>query len=261
MSSDRVALMSRILLLSLPIAVFGYPVTEVKSLAKFKQEYNSNFNDVHTGATPSSDVLAMNNRIRGSTEPTDADQKKLWAWYSEVDGTAKAAAKTFLEKVEKDNLIHEQLLTNFNTQLNTALVQGTGPGKVAVDAKNFAAIFGTVAPTATGDILTAAVTAYGQVQKMGTANLAKAKALAEARLFGSWQKRFKEVNGQFTGASGFKHIVQCMKLTFESTATAPTDDSNAGASGWAVYSRVSAATKAKLRAAIVEQMTASTSAL
>merc|ERR1712113_373011 len=99
----------------------------------------------------------------------------MGAWYSEVSGSAKTAAKAFLEKVETENMVHEQLLTNFNTKLQTALAQATGPGKVAIDAKNYAAIVGDATPTATGDVTAEAVTAYGMLQSLSTAAQAKAK--------------------------------------------------------------------------------------
>merc|ERR1712014_86539 len=179
--------------------------------------------------------------------------KKLWAWYSEVDGPAKTEAKAFLEKVERDNMIHEQLLTNFNTKLQLAVPQTAGAGQVAIDAKNYAAIVGEDTPVVGNDITQDAVDAHGLLQKLDAANQAKAKALAEARLYASWKKRFEAVASQFTGTSGFSNIVKCLKETFQNTA--PVDgDANAGQSGWAVYSRVSADTKAKLQAAIVEQV-------
>merc|ERR1712217_998417 len=176
-----------------------------------------------------------------------------------VDGTAKSNAKTFLAKIETDNMVHEQMLTTFNTKLQTALAQGDTAGDVTKDAKNYAAIIGDTTPTATAPILQAAVDAYSTYATLSTAT--KAKALAEARLYGSWQKRFKKLvdAGRFSGTSGFARIVKCMQET-ESTA-AISDDTDGGESSWAVYARASAATKAKIRAAIVAQMSASTSAV
>merc|ERR1712113_1013065 len=200
-----------------------------------------------------------NDEIRGSTEPSQADRKKLWAWYSEVTGSAKTAAQAFLEKVEKDNMVHEQLLTNFNTKLQAALTQATGPGKVALDAKNYAAIVGDEIPSVGGPVTAHAVVAYNLLQSLSATNKAKAKALAEARLYSSWENRFKAVSSRFTGTGGFKNIVKCFKETTQTTAVS--DDTDAGESSWAVYSRVSAALKAKIRKAIVDQMSLSTSAV
>merc|ERR1712217_637317 len=168
---------------------------EVSSLARFEEEYNSNLPDENDGtSSAANNIIEMNDEIRGSTEPSQADRKTLWAWYSEVTGSAKTAAKAFLEKVEKDNMVHEQLLTNFNTKLQTALAQATGPGKVAVDAKNYAAIVGDETPSVTGDVTTAAVTAYTVLQSLSTTNQAKAKAFLE-----KVEKRFKAVASRFTG--------------------------------------------------------------
>merc|ERR1712061_403595 len=49
------------------------------------------------------------------------------------------------------------------------------------------------------------------------------------------------------------------KETLQTTAV--TDDTDAGESSWAVYNRVSSANKAKLKAAILAQMTTSISAV
>merc|ERR1712050_707711 len=186
---------------------------------------------------------------------------KLWSWYSSVDGTAKSNAKTFLAKIETDNMVHEQMLATFNTKLQTALSQGTGVGDVKKDAKNYAAIFGDSAPTVSGDVVQAAVNAYTSYQALSTANQAKAKALAEARRFGSWQKRFNKLveADRFSGASGFARIVKCMQETMSTSAIS--DDTDGGESSWAVYARGSAATKTKIRDAIVAQMSASISAV
>jgi len=205
-----------------------------------------------------------NKAIQGTAEPdatTKPDENKLWSWYSSVDGTAKSNAKTFLAKIETDNMVHEQMLTTFNTKLQTALAQGDTAGDVTKDAKNYAAIFGDSTPTATAPILQAAVDAYSTYATLSTATKTKAKALAEARLYGSWQKRFKKLvdAGRFSGTSGFARIVKCMQETVSTAAIS--DDTDGGESSWAVYARASAATKAKIRAAIVAQMSASTSAV
>merc|ERR1719203_747229 len=97
-------------------------------------------------------------------------------------------------------MVHEQLLTNFNTKLQAALVQATGPGTVAVDAKNYAAIVGDETPIPGGDVTNHALTAYNLLQSLSATNQAKAKALAEARLYASWEKRFKAVaSSRYTG--------------------------------------------------------------
>merc|ERR1712232_1425516 len=56
-----------------------------------------------------------------------------------------------------------------------------------------------------------------------------------------------------SGTNGFRHIMKCLKETVQ--ATNPGDDSQGGTSGWAVYSRVSSATKKKMRDLIVAQVT------
>merc|ERR1711972_878733 len=223
------------------------------------------------GANAALDLLVFNNLIRGTSQPASAisengDAKFLWSWYSGVsDASVKAKATAFLEKVETDNLVHEQMLTTFNTELQTALTQGTTAGAVATDAKNYAAIIGDTLPVAspgTTGITTAAVAAYNALQSMGTANQAKAKALAETRLYGSWLARFKKLrdtDSRFTGTSGFQRIVQCLKETMQTTAS--TDDTNGGQSSWAVYHRVSAANKKLIKDAIVKQMSSSTTAV
>merc|ERR1711920_52725 len=244
--------------------------TSPVSLDDFKAEYNLNFPDVNTGTSAAVDVLAFNNLVRGTSEPAstiaeNADAQKLWSWYSGVgDASVKSKATAFLTKVETDNLVHEQMLTTFNTQLQAALVQGTAAGDVAIDAKNYAAIIGDELPvvsTTTG-ITAGALAAYNALQAMNAANRAKAKTLAEARLYGSWLARFKQLrdtNSRFTGTSGFQRIVQCLKGMMQTTAA--TDDTNGGESSWAVFHRVSAANKKLIKDAIVKQMGLSTSAV
>lgn len=256
-------MLSRIVLLSLPSAVYSYAVVEPVSLATFKEEYNSNLPDVNTGTDAALKILKLNNYIRGTSEPpsTDADAQKLWAWYSEVDGTAKTGATAYLTKVETDNLVHEQMLTSFNTKLQAALTQATTAGAVATDAKNYAAIVGDTEPVVSTTILQSAKDAHDILQRMSTANQAKAKASAETRLYDSWAKRFKALvdAARFGGTTGFQYIVKCLKETLQTTAC--TDDTDAGESSWAVYNRVSSVNKAKLKAAIVAQMTTSVSAV
>merc|ERR1711920_921492 len=217
------------------------------------------------GTNAAVEVLKMNNHIRGTTAPTDADEKYLWSWYSGVtDATTKAAAKAFLAKVETDNMVHEQMLTTFNTDLKTALTQATTLGAVATDAKNYAAIVGDTLPvkdTTTG-ITADAVSAYTALKAMSAANQAKAKTLAETRLYGSWLARFKhlrDTDGKFTGTDGFKNIVKCLKQTMQTTASS--DVTVGGESSWAVYHRVSTANQKLIKDAIIAQMSLSTSAV
>merc|ERR1711870_75307 len=95
-------------------------------------------------------------------------------------------------------------------------------------------------------IVAAAVNAYNTLQAMDAANQAKAKKAAESRIYDSWHKRFKAlVSGTFDSTSGFQNIVKCFKETVQTTD--PGNDSVGGKSGWAVYSRVSAATQAKMK--------------
>merc|ERR1712061_301688 len=202
----------------------------------------------------------------GTTAPTDADVKYLWSWYSGVtDATAKASAKAFLAKVETDNMVHEQMLTTFNTDLKKALTQATTVGAVAKDAKNYAAIVGDTKPDAdtTGTGIRAdAVSAYTALQAMSAANQAKAKTLAETRLYESWLARFKhlrDTDSKFTGTDGFKNIVDCLKQTMQTTASS--DDTVGGESSWAVYHRVSTANQKFIKDAIIAQMSLSTSAI
>merc|ERR1712050_476356 len=204
-----------------------------------------------------------NNYIRGASEPpsTDVDAQKLWAWYSEVEGSAKTGATEFLTKVETDNLVGEKILTSFDDKLKAALLQATTPGGVAKDAKNFAAIFGDTEPQTSTTILQSAQDAWNMVQRMSTANQATAKASAERRLYDSWAKRFKVLvgAGRFSSTTGFRSIAKCLKETLQTTAC--NDDTDAGESSWAVYNRVSSANKAKLKAAILAQMKTSVSAV
>merc|ERR1711920_216611 len=127
------------------------------------------------GTNAAVDVLKMNNHIRGTSAPTDADEKYLWSWHSGVtDATAKASAKAFLAKVETDNMVHKQMLTTFNSDLKAALTQATTLGAVATDAKNYAAIVGDKLPvkdTTTG-ITAEAVKAYTALNAMSAANKA-----------------------------------------------------------------------------------------
>merc|ERR1712039_698759 len=212
-------------------------------------------------------ILTLNKAIRGASEPdatTNADEQKLWSWYSSasVVGTdAQASAKALLAKTETTNMVHEQMLTDFNTNLLKALKQGTTDGDVSKDAKNYAAIFGDAEPTVSTTILQEAVNAYTSYQALDTANQAKAKALAEARLYESWKKRFNKLvdAGRFSGTSGFANIVKCMQETLSTTAIS--DDTDGGESSWAVYARSSADHKAKIRSAIVAQMSASVEAV
>jgi len=251
-------MVSRILLLALPGAAFatgtnlvGTPV----SFDSFKTEYNK---ELAADLTSAVKILTFNKAIRGTSEPTtDADAATLWNWYSTVTGSAKTQATAFLTTVEADNLVHESMLTTFKTKLDSALPQTAGA--VAADAKNYGAIVGSTLPTvstSTG-ITQAAQDAYTALQSMGTANIAKAKKAAESRVYDAWHLRFKKLitDGRFGGTTGFQNIVSCLKQTLQTTD--PGNDSDGGTSGWAVYSRVSAATQAKMKAAIVAQMTAS----
>merc|ERR1712228_803650 len=203
-----------------------------------------------------------NNAIRGTSSPTgtdanNADAVKLWSWYHEVTGSPKTQATAFLTTVETEQLVHEAMLSDFRANLLLALPQ---TGTVEADAKNYAAIVGAAAPTTTG-ILAAAVNAYNQIQSMSATQAAKAKTMAETRVYESWYKRFKALiaANTFSGTDGFKHITKCMKETEQTTN--PGDDSQGGTSGWAVYARVSAATKQKIRDLIVAQMSANTAAV
>merc|ERR1719436_1425092 len=87
--------------------------------------------------------------------------------------------------------------------------------------------------------------------------LRRPKKAAESRVYDSWHLRFKKLitDGRFGGTTGFQNIVSCLKQTLQTTD--PGNDSDGGTSGWAVYSRVSAAIQAKMKAVIVAQMTAS----
>merc|ERR1712039_265813 len=261
-----VVMLSRILVLSLPSVVLSYDITEAPvSLDDFKEEYNKNLVDENTGANAAVNILKLNNLIRGKSEPADTepDAQKLWSWYSGVTVSAqKEKATAFLNKVETDNMVHEQMLTTFNTKLRAALVQGTGVGKVVIDAKNYAAIIGDEkpVPSLASGIKSEALAAYNALQALSKANKAKALALAEARLYGSWLARFEQLRDhedRFKGATGFRHIVQCLKETLQTTAS--TDDHSGGESGWAVYHRVSAANQKLIRDAIVKQMSVSAS--
>merc|ERR1711920_763891 len=195
-----------------------------------------------------------NKKIRDSADPdssTDGDLQKLWNWYVAVDGSAKTEAAAYLEKVEKD--YSDELLLDFRGKMRSAIKLSDASGQVAIDAKNFEAIFGETQPNPTGtDIRTAALNAWTTLRNADKATRAKAKELAEARLYSSWQKRFKAVESQFAGSSGFFRVVQCLAQTLQTSVAA--SDTYAGNSGWAVYSRVSDATKAKLKAAIAEQL-------
>merc|ERR1712113_1217911 len=192
------------------------------------------------------------------------DENLLWAWYSSssVVGTeAQANAKALLAATETTHMAHALMLADFNSNLLLALKQTTNDGDVSKDAKNFNAIFGDNEPSTSSTIRQEAVNAYTSYQELSSANQAKARALAEERLYGSWELRFNKLvdAGRFSGASGFKRIVKCMQETVSTTAVS--DDTDGGESSWAVYARASAATKAKIRAAIVAQMSASTSAV
>jgi len=231
---------------------FAEPVAAPVSFASFKEEYNKELNADLGDAIK---ILAFNNAIRGTSEPTsDPDAATMWNWYSTVTGSAKTQATAFLTKVEADNLVHESLLTSFKSNLDIALPQTAG--QVAADAKNYGAIVGSTLPVAstTTGITDEAVKAYNALSSMGAANKAKAKEAAESRVYESWHKRFKKLvtDGQFGGNTGFQNIVTCFRQTVQTTD--PGNDSNGGTSGWAVYSRVSAATQAKMKAAIVAQM-------
>merc|ERR1711920_168547 len=166
----------------------------------------------------------------------------------------------FLTTVEAEHLVHESMLSDFRANLLLALPQ---TGTVEADAKNYGAIMGDELPTASGTtgILASAVTAYNQIQSMSATQAAKAKTMAETRVYASWHKRFKALidANTFSGTDGFKHLTKCMKETEQTTD--PGDDSQGGSSGWAVYARVSAATKKKMRDLIVAQMSANTAAV
>merc|ERR1711972_512697 len=138
----------------------------------------------------------------------------------------------------------------------------TTTGAVATAAKKYAAIVGDARPAspAVAPLTSDTLAAYDYLRMLNTAS--QTKAMAETRLYDSWAKRFKVlVDGGtvFSGTDGFKNIVKCLKETLQTTA--PTDDSEAGQSSWAVYHRVSAASQAKLKAAILEQLSASVSAV
>merc|ERR1712183_445999 len=95
--------------------------------------------------------------------------------------------------------------------------------------------------------------AYNQIQNMDATHATKARTMAETRLYGSWQKRFKALvdANTFSGTHGFKDILKLLKETEQSTN--PADDTQGGTSSWAVYARVSAATKKKMRDLIIAE--------
>merc|ERR1712113_111777 len=259
------AMMSRILLACLPVAAFAsYTAVPISSLDKFKQEYRKYYDQIPS-ATKAATALKLNEGLESSTEPDVTDQRYLWALYSQVDGTVKTEAQAFVKKMESDNMLHDQLLLDFKTQMESALASVAGAGEVAVDAKNFEAIFGEakpLLPTDTGaapGITANAQPAWNALQKLTAANKKHAKQLAEDRLYDAWKVRFEAVSSQFSGTSGFLNILKCLKDTVSTSV--PLSDSWAGESGWAVYSRVSDATKAKLKAAIIKKLSASTSAV
>merc|ERR1712217_19974 len=188
-------------------------------------------------------ILKFNNDIRGSAQPADTDALKLWSWYSSsiLDADVKASATTFLTDVETEQLVHEGLLSQFQKDLKKAITQDLGSNKVAIDAKNYGALIGSIEPTVANDVIAETKAAWKTLQVLSTSAKATALASAESRLYGSWLKTFKNhrdtLNTFSKPQKGFKAITKCLKQTVQPTN--PEEDSVGGTSGWAVYSRVS----------------------
>merc|ERR1712050_608139 len=134
---------------------------------------------------------------------------------------------------------------------------------VAIDAKNYGALIGSVEPTVANDVVASTQKAWKTLQLLSASSKATALASAESRLYGSWFKAFKNHRDTLSTFSdpttGFKATTKCLKQTVQPAN--PEDDSVGGSSGWAVYSRVSSATQKKMRDLIVETLTANTGAV
>lgn len=238
---------SRILLLSLPLSVWSNDVAgDIQSLSKFKEEYQKELPD----QTSALKKITFNSAIQGASSPSDADAKNLWEWYSAVSGTVKTEAKAVMDKMEKDGLVHQLLLSEFVTKLNTAIAQTA----VVTDAKNYEALMKTETPAAGHGIAAETVAAHELLKVMNAADKAQANAFIEARMYGSFTKAY---DGYSNTLNDYQKITQNFAQTLATTqVTGAHADDVKGKDTWDVYSRVPAAMQDKIRAYMLEKLKA-----
>jgi len=100
--------------------------TEILSLGKFKQSYETAVTDGHAVA---------NTAIMGASEPTTT-YFDLWAWYRNADASAKAEAKAWMDaKVPRGAAASVLRVTDFTTKYNTLIDTATAITDANVVAK------------------------------------------------------------------------------------------------------------------------------
>lgn len=218
-------------------------------MAKFKELY-----DAEKAADLNSPLLILeyNDALRGISAPpsTVPDAKPMWDWYSTVTGPKKVEAQQFLEKVEKDNLVHEQLLSTFVTGLSTVLA-GTNAATSENDAINLKGLLGDTEPVAGTPVgmLAATVTAWSQLKSMNSADRAKALEMAKNKMYEKWVALFKT---DFTALDDYKKMTQCFAETLQDTK--PGGNTLKGETNWNVYSRMPADIQNKMAAHMLQKM-------
>lgn len=246
---------SRILLLSLPSAVWSANNNVIaaapQSLAKFKELYNL---EKAGDLTTPFKILEYNNALRGSSAPpsTVADAGLMWDWYSAVTGPKKNEANEFLNQVEKDNLVHEQLLSTFVTDLNKVLA-GTNAATSKNDAINLKGLLGDTKPV-TGtptEMLADTVTAWETLKNMNAADKAKALEMAKNRMYEKWVALFKV---DFAALDDYAKMTQCFAETLQDKDTEPASDAKKGKTNWNVYSRMPTDIQSKMAAHMLQKM-------
>lgn len=242
---------SRILLLSLPACAWSaYTITDSpQSLAKFKEEYNLKKADLDDAFK----ILEFNEAIRGSASPSSADESKMWAWYSTVTGPKKVEAQQFLQQVEKDGLVHEQLLSTFVTGLTAVLPAGATPALVKNAATNFKALLGSTLPVEDKlAVNKGTLTAWKQLKVMSAAEKAKAIEIAKLKMFEQWSgsldKAYKTAD-----LDDYQKMTKCFA---ETVGTATPGAAGAGTNNWEVYSRMPVDLQTKIQTYMLEKLSA-----
>jgi len=243
---------SRILLLSLPSAVWSANNNVIaaapQSLAKFKELYNL---EKAKDLTTPIKILEYNNALRGSSAPPLVDAGLMWDWYSAVTGPEKNEASEFLNQVEKDNLVHEQLLSTFvGTDLDLVLA-GTNAATSKDDAINLKGLLGDTKPVAntpTG-MLAATVTAWETLKKMKSAEKVQALEMAKNKMYEKWVALFKV---DFAALDDYAKMTECFAQALQDKDTQP--PAGEGLTNWNVYSRMPTDIQSKMAAHMLQKM-------
>lgn len=243
---------SRILLLSLPLAVWSVGDHAIQaapqSLAKFKELYN--LEKAQDLTTPLK-ILEYNNALRGSSAPTVADAEFMWDWYSAVTGSEKNEASEFLNQVEKDNLVHEQVLSSFLSTNLDAVLAGTNAATSKNDAINLKGLLGDTEPVVgtPAGMLAATKTAWNTLKRMNAAQKAQALEMFKNKMYEKWVSLFEN---EFTNLDSYKKMTECFAQTLQDKDTEPQADP--AKRNWNTYSRMPTDIQSKMAAHMLQKM-------